>query len=363
MTKTPVRLHDLFRYWRNLPHQLAAADQLEQQILAADPHLLDREQDWFHTWSQAGKQPEPDWVAPSLTIIKEFEGLRLEAYKCSAGEWTIGYGTTRYPGKDGGAVRKGDVITAEQAEAYLRDDVLGLHGPGIFHLMPPARNWPGHRIAALVSWAFNCGLGAVETSTLRKRINAGEDPLNVIPEELPRWNKADGKVLEGLTRRRNAEVALFVGHQLQQPEQPSTPGRVTPASPFSTRVTPHIQVGEFALFQEVRRFQHQHQVDTAAELAAFMERARVQFGGKPVVITSGYRPPAINRSVGGASGSEHLYDAPGVGAVDFLIQGADIRAVQAWCDKKWPYSLGYGAPKGFVHLGIRSGRPRVRWDY
>lgn len=221
MTKTPVRLHDLFRYWRNLPHQLAAADQLEQQILAADPHLLDREQDWFHTWSQAGKQPEPDWVAPALTIIKEFEGLRLEAYQCPAGEWTIGYGTTRYPGKDGGAVRKGDVITAEQAEAYLRDDVLGLYGPGIFHLMPPARNWPGHRIAALVSWAFNCGLGAVETSTLRKRINAAEDPLKVIPEELPRWNKADGKVLEGLTRRRNAEVALFVGHQLQQPESPT----------------------------------------------------------------------------------------------------------------------------------------------
>ena len=104
-------------------------------------------------------------------------------------------------------------------------------------------------------------------------------------------------------------------------------------------------------------------MDTAAELAAFMERARTAFGGKPVIITSGYRPAAINRAVGGASGSEHLYDAPGVGAVDFYIDGADIYKLQDWCDKNWPHSLGYGALKGFVHLGIRAGRPRVRWDY
>jgi len=141
------------------------------------------------------------------------------------------------------------------------------------------------------------------------------------------------------------------------------PGRVLPGSPFSTRLTPHIRLGEFALDQEARRFNHQHQVDTAAELAAFMERCRAKFGGKPVIITSGYRPPAINRSVGGASGSEHLYNAPGVGAVDFYIRGVDTKAVQDWCDSNWPYSLGYGAPKGFVHLGIRANRPRVRWDY
>jgi uncharacterized protein YcbK (DUF882 family) len=122
-------------------------------------------------------------------------------------------------------------------------------------------------------------------------------------------------------------------------------------------------LGEFALDQEARRFEHQHQIDTAAELAAFLERVRVAFGGKPIVITSGYRPPAINRQVGGASGSEHLYNAPSVGAVDFFIHDADINKVQAWVDREWPYSVGYGAPKGFIHLGIRKGRPKVRWDY
>lgn len=146
-------------------------------------------------------------------------------------------------------------------------------------------------------------------------------------------------------------------------EDRSAGAKLTPLSPFTARLSPHIQLGEFALRQESRRFHHQHQIDTAAELAGFMEKARAHFGGKPVIITSGYRPPAVNRAVGGASQSEHLFNAPGVGAVDFYIKGVSVHALQDWCDKNWPFSLGYGASKGFVHLGIRQGRPRVRWDY
>ena len=162
---------------------------------------------------------------------------------------------------------------------------------------------------------------------------------------------------------REAYFARAVAAISVAPASGVTPGRITPSSPFTAHLTAHIQVGEFALFEEVRRFTAQHQVDTAAELAAFLERVRTAFSGKPVIITSGYRPPTINRSVGGASQSEHLFNAPGVGAVDFYINGADIKAVQAWCDREWPFSVGYGAPKEFVHLGIRAGRPRVRWDY
>jgi len=137
----------------------------------------------------------------------------------------------------------------------------------------------------------------------------------------------------------------------------------TPAASFAVMVTPHISYGEFALQQEARRFKYQHQCDTAVVLAQFLEKVRTAFGNKPVVITSGYRPPEINRSVGGASNSEHLYSAKDTGAVDFNIIGTDVYDVQSYCDKNWPYSLGYGAPKGFVHLGMRSGKPRVRWDY
>jgi len=338
------------------PHQLAALQALDESL------SQEQRQQFTELWraqgSPAAPPPaaaEPAWLAPALRIIKEFEGCHLDAYLCPAGVPTIGWGATRLIERP---VQLGDRISQEMADDLLRNDVEMRHRQ-LVELLPPIAGWPGHRVAALLSWAYNVGMGAVKTSTLRRRLLAGEDPVRVISEELPRWDKANGKPLAGLTRRRAAEVSLFVGQQLQQ----QIPGRVTPRSPFSALLTPHIRIGEFALDQEARRFHHQHQVDTAAELAAFLERVRRQFGGRPIIITSGYRPPAINRSVGGASGSEHLFDAPGVGAVDFYVKGADINAVQTWCDANWPYSLGYGAPKGFVHLGIRRGRPKVRWPY
>ena len=341
------------------PHQLAAWEAAWQAATE------DQRQQFTELWraqgSPAAPPPapaEPGWLAPALKIIKEFEGCHLQAYLCPAGIPTIGWGATRLIDRP---VQLGDRISQEMADDLLRNDVEMRHRE-LVGLLPMIRSWPGHRVAALLSWAYNVGLSAVAESTLRRRLIDGDEPVQTIREELPRWDKADGVSLAGLTRRRAAEVALFVGQQLQQ-QTPQTPGRVTPRSPFTTLLTAHIRVGEFALDREDRRFHHQHQIDTAAELAAFLERVRTQFGGRPVVITSGYRPPAVNRSVGGASGSEHLFDAPGVGAVDFYVQGADINAVQAWCDDYWPYSLGYGAPKGFVHLGIRRGRPRVRWDY
>jgi hypothetical protein len=348
-----IKPSDLFRYYRQgTPHQMAAIVELEAELLKRVPDLFNRDQPWFKTWSQAGKQPDPIYLAPALGIIKEFEGCHLVAYACPAGIWTIGWGNTQI---DGRPVRQGDKISQVTADTMLRDSVERFAGQ-LYTLIPAAKNYGGNQQAALLSWLYNVGGGAVEESTLRRRLNAGESAQVVIPQELPKWDKANGKPLPGLTRRRAAEVELFIGKQ-------SAP-RLTAGSPFTALIAPHITIGEFALNQEARRFDHQHQVDTAAELAAFLERVRIAFGGKPVIITSGYRPPAINRSVGGASASEHLYNAPSVGAVDFYIQGADINAVQAWVDREWPCSVGYGAPKGFVHLGIRGkNRPRVRWDY
>ena len=348
-----IQLRNAAKHYKELPHQMAAWDWLQEQLTA---DVLEQFAEMYRA-DPLPKQPlPPAWLEPTLAIIKKWEGCRLEAYRCPAGVPTIGYGSTRLIDKP---VRMGDTITQQMADDLLLNEVEHLFAPGLFTLLPMAKQWRPNQIAALISWAYNVGLGAVEESTLRKRLLAGEDRAKVVIEELPRWNKADGKVLEGLVNRRKDEVRLFTGGQPIQQE----PAKLSPSSPFSARLTPHITLGEFALGQEVRRFEHQHQVDTAAELAAFMERARARFGGKPVIITSGYRPAAINRSVGGASGSEHLYNAPGVGAADWYIQGADIYKVQEWCDKEWLYSLGYGAPKGFVHLGIRKGRPRVRWDY
>lgn len=355
MSKAPVRLSDLFRYYRGEPHQLAAIELLGRQI---PQELLGRDQEWFGVWSQAGKTQEPPWLAPATKIIKEFEGCRLVAYLCPAGVWTVGWGLTQI---DGRPVRQGDTVTQTQADAMLRNEIEHV-AAGVLKALQVASGWTGDRVAALTSFAFNVGLGALQESTLRARLLDREDPNTVIREELPRWNKAGGKPLDGLTRRRAAEVALFVGKS-SPVEIQQQPAKLSPASPFSAHITPNIQLGEFALDQEERRFHHQYQVDTAAELAAFLERVRRNFGTKPIIITSGYRPAAINRMVGGASSSEHLFDAPNVGAVDFYVGGTDIYKVQAFCDKYWDYSVGYGAPKGFVHLGIRRGRPRVRWDY
>ena len=164
----------------------------------------------------------------------------------------------------------------------------------------------------------------------------------------------------GLVQSKQLSAATVPAVEPQQ-----TPGRVTPSSPFSALLTPHIKLGEFALNQEARRFHHQYQVDTAIKLAQFLERVRTQFGG-PVIITSGYRPPAINRSMGGDPISEHLYREPDWGAVDFWLPNADMVAVQNWVLANWPESVGKGWPKrGFIHLGIgwRRVRPFRIWDY
>jgi len=276
------------------PHQLAALTALDESL--TDSQRQGFTELWRAQGSPAAPAPAGSWLAPAQRIVKEFEGCKLKAYRCPAGGLTIGWGHT-------GPFVTSEALQISQAQAdHLLDKDLQRFYEALVGAIPAATVWPPNRIAALVSWTYNIGIGAMQDSTLRRRILAGEDPAKVAAEELPRWNKANGKELAGLTRRRAAELSLFLGQQLQQ----QTPGRVTPSSPFSSLLTPHIRLGEFALDQEARRFDHQHQVDTAAELAAFMERCRSAHGGKPVIITSGYRPAAINQSVGGEIGRAHV---------------------------------------------------------
>jgi GH24 family phage-related lysozyme (muramidase) len=353
-----ITLEQLFRFNRGLPHQLAAITELQEDIAANGyAAAMRRDRPWFATWSQSGKQPEAIYLAPAQALIKQWEGLRLSAYAdpASGGKpWSIGYGMTTV---NGAPVREGDKISQALADELLRAEIHHV-ATELYKLIPAVKQYGANQQAALISWAFNVGLGAVKESTLRKRLLAGESAQVVVPQELPKWNKANGKVMEGLANRRAAEVAVFTG---KPPLQQSAP-RFTPASPFSTRVTPHITYGELCLGEDRRRFRNQGQCDIASELCVFLEKARAHFGNKPLIVTSGHRPEKVNQEVNGAKDSEHLY-RPGCGAVDFFIEGVPVKTVQDWCDKAWPYSLGYGAPKGFVHLGIRAGRPRVRWVY
>jgi GH24 family phage-related lysozyme (muramidase) len=355
----PVTLEQLFRFYRGLPHQ-ASAIQILEQDLAVNGYAaaMRRDRAWFNIWSQDGKQAD---LAAALKLIKDFEGCHLEAYPdpLSGGDpWTIGYGTTRY--QDGRRVSPGDKINAIEADLLLRREVDRI-AEKLRVTVPYWVQMADHQKCALISFAYNLGssfYGTTGFETISRELR--EKDWAAVPDALLLYRNPGSNVEAGLKRRRIAEGDIW--GRAKQVASPVS-ALFTPESPFTFKITPHITYGEFALGQEARRFNHQHQCDTAVKLAQFLEKVRTQFGSKPITITSGYRPAAINRQVGGASSSEHLYNAIGVGAVDFNIIGADINAVQAWCDKTWPHSLGYGAPKGFCHLGIRQGGPRLRWDY
>lgn len=359
----PITLEQLFRFKKaGLPYQDAAIVELEADLRANGYEVaMRRDRPWFSTWSQSGKQSD---LGPALDLIKKFEGCRLVSYPdpgTGGDPWTIGYGTTRY--QDGRSVRKGDKINPIEADMLLRLEV-DRTAEKLAGVVPFWREMSATQQSALVSFAYNVGsgfYGAAGFETISAKLRGKAWPE--VPAVLLLYCNPGTAVEAGLKRRREAEGQLWTMGAVRPPEPVTQPAKLTPDSPFTARLTAHVRLGEFALDQEVRRFDHQHQLDTAAELAAFLERVRTAFGGKPIVITSGYRPPAVNRSVGGASASEHLFDAPGVGAVDFYIDGVDVFKVQEWCDREWPCSIGYGAPKGFVHVGIRQGRPRVRWVY
>lgn len=173
------------------------------------------------------------------------------------------------------------------------------------------------------------------------------------PHQIAAWNALQGS----LTPKQLSEFT-----ELYRASSTGAQDPFRPTSPFSYRLTPNVTYGEITLQSEARRFKAQHQCDTALLLAQFAQKARDHYK-RPLIITSGYRPAKINAQVGGASRSEHLYDAKDTGALDFYIDGVSVYALQEWADDNWPYSLGYGAPKGFIHVGMRPGRPRVRWDY
>lgn len=133
-----------------------------------------------------------------LQLLIEFEGFSSHAYQCPAGVWTIGYGFTR-------GVQPGDVMTRAEADARLRDEVAEF-AEGVARLLTREAN--DHEFAAMVVLAFNIGLAGFARSTVLRAHNAGN--AEAAARAFALWNKAGGKVLRGLTRRRAAEAALYL---------------------------------------------------------------------------------------------------------------------------------------------------------
>jgi lysozyme len=146
-----------------------------------------------------------------LDLVRSFEGLKNDAYRCPAGVWTIGYGHTN-------GVKPGMSITDQQADAYLAEDLME-SGKDIEKLVTVPLT--DNQFSALTSFVFNAGINSLKTSTLLKRLNKGD--YDAVPSELAKWVKArnpktGNKVtLKGLVRRRAAEAELWLKNDDEDP--------------------------------------------------------------------------------------------------------------------------------------------------
>ena len=149
-----------------------------------------------------------------IQLIKSFEGCHNQPYKCPASLWTIGFGRVLYPDQ---ARLKNDeranyplktehnrTFSGDEIDTLLEKDLQRFEA-GVLRLCPASADNQCH-LDALVSFAFNVGLGNLQSSTLRMKYNRGD--YAGAAEEFLKWNKAGGKVLNGLVRRREAERAL-----------------------------------------------------------------------------------------------------------------------------------------------------------
>lgn len=136
-------------------------------------------------------------------LIKQFEGLRLEAYLCPAGIWTIGYGHTS-------GVSPNSFITIQEADEYLHRDVAAIEMQlNKLNLSLRQCQWD-----AIVLFVFNVGIGNFKASTLLAKIRINPDDNSIIDEFL-RWVYANGKVMRGLQKRRLTEMKLYFSDKLK----------------------------------------------------------------------------------------------------------------------------------------------------
>ena len=152
----------------------------------------------------AGDMPAP--IRRVLPLLVRFEGLFLTVYLCPAGVPTIGLGSTRYA--DGRRVALGDPpITTEHAYLLAVHQLRTEYLPQVLRLCPGADGFD--KIAALLDFAYNMGLGALAASTLRRRVNEGD--WAGAQREIQRWTQGGGRTLRGLVIRRAVEAALLAG--------------------------------------------------------------------------------------------------------------------------------------------------------
>lgn len=144
-------------------------------------------------------------LTPAIELCRRFEGFRAKPYRCPAGVPTIGYGTTRY--LNGHPVKLNDPpITETAARVMLVDDLRTNFAPGVMRLCPGLKDSP-LRFNAILDFVYNLGVGRLQTSTLRRCVNAQDWPGAI--EQINKWVRGGGRVLPGLVARRAAEAQLL----------------------------------------------------------------------------------------------------------------------------------------------------------
>lgn len=270
-----------------------------------------------------------------IDMIKRFEVCRLDAYKCPAGVWTIGYGHTE-------GVTAGQKISPAQAEAYLRAD-LEKYEKKVEKYTDRYR-WTQNEFDAMVSFAYN--LGSIDKLTAD-----GTRTKAVIAEKILLYNKAGGKVLAGLTKRRQAEREMFLAGAY---EKDTSTEKSTEAAggikEYSLK-----EDGSKAVSKDfkVKEFRCKDGSDKILIDADFvndkLQKFRDHFGA-PVIINSAYRTPEHNAKVKGAKASYHLQGR----AFDIVVKGHTPKEVAR-------YAQSLGIPgiiqyNRFVHVDSRASK-------
>jgi GH24 family phage-related lysozyme (muramidase) len=312
-----------------------------------------------------------------LDLIKSFESLRLKAYRDPVGIWTVGYGHT------GPDVRPGLEISKREAEQLLADDLReSEESVGAFVVVPLNDN----QFAALVSFTFNTGGGALKGSTLRRKLNKKD--YKGAADEFSKWvyGTIKGKkvLLPGLVRRRAQERNLFLSLPVAleaAPRMVISPGRVPTeakltavrdaADAYDTDFANYIQSLGLKYFKpyEFLIMGHQHYNPSSAAFglnkkplqklwpkigptARILDHAR-ELLGTPIMTLSVYRSPEYNKKIAGATRSEHMNFT----AIDFQVKSnsgpAEWAGVLRQMRQSGLFKGGIGVYRSFVHVDTR----------
>lgn len=349
-------------HYQKLPHQKEALEYIEEQL---GQEKTKKALDLYRSPQdpETGKPLPGEVPYPGIKLIKQFEGSHLEAYPdpLSGGEpITIGWGSTRK--RDGGKFKLGEKISQQEAddlfEYQLEQDYL-----------PPLEKIPvwselnQNQRGALLSFGYNLGAhfyGSTGFETITR--NLKERNWGDMRRAFLLYVNPGSNVEEGLRRRRTAEAELFLSEASSY--KPIVNAGIN-WKDGNAKISKYFTVGEVTQ-RDVRRIPSDPEViQNIFDISKELDMIRDEWG-QPLLVTSWYRPPKVNREVGGAQNSQHLYG----GAADIKPLNRDVEQFQSWLDKNWYGSLGYGAKKGFVHLDIRNGKgwksggeKGQRWNY